>query len=250
MEKEEPVLNENTLQLYQDYVGIKDPQELRLHLKHIQDRLAKEGKIFYRCIQRYEFAFSRIYHRFFYQRILDLGRTIKEPYFLDIGCCTGTDLRKLLLDGYPANFLVGLDIEPTYIDCGYALFRDKDHCPIQFIVGDVSLLTTQMSMIHAGSVFHLFSDIHMVRDFLRKLTRVLKPGGIMAGCHVCAESSTQYFRASSQSMKFYIGIHDFQDLLVSQGFTAIELETRPRISQDKETFTAFWVSFYAVYQPA
>lgn len=45
MEKEEPILNENTLQLYHDYAGITDPQELRLHLKHIQDRLAQVKKI-------------------------------------------------------------------------------------------------------------------------------------------------------------------------------------------------------------
>lgn len=146
--------------------------------------------------------------------------------------------------------MIGLDIEPTYIECGYALFHDSiETCPIRFLVGDISLLTEKMTIIHAGSLFHLFTDIHMMRDFIKKLTNALKPGGIMAGCHVCADISTQYYRASSQIMKFYIGIHDFHDLLISQGFTSIQFETKPRISQDKETFKAFWVSFYAVYQP-
>lgn len=108
----------------------------------------------------------------------------------------------------------------------------------------------KMWVIHAGSVFHLFTDIHMLRNFLHKLVSHLKPGGYLTGCHVCAHASTQYFRESTNNMKFYIGVQEFHDVLVSEGFKDIELETRPRIGQDKETFTAFWVSFCAIYQPA
>lgn len=36
-----PVLDENTLQLYRDYVGITDPEKLKLHLMNVQSRLLK-----------------------------------------------------------------------------------------------------------------------------------------------------------------------------------------------------------------
>lgn len=163
-------------------------------------------------------------------------------------------MRKLLLDGYPKDYLIGLDIEQSYIDCGYALFKDSpETCPIEFIVGDLlsstCVLTQKMAVIHAGSVFHLFIDIHLMRQFLQKLTGFLNPGGLLVGGHVCAEKSTQYFRESTNSMKFYLGIHEFEKLLISEGFTNIELETKPRIGREHEDFTAFWVSFCAVYQP-
>lgn len=41
MAEEAPVLGKNTLQLYSEYAGIKDPNELSLHLKNIKHRLAK-----------------------------------------------------------------------------------------------------------------------------------------------------------------------------------------------------------------
>lgn len=107
-----PMLDENTLQLYRDYVGITDPHELKLHLIHVQSRLVKvksreqkiivfsrdfinailinkNGKIHYRCIEQFKFASSRIYHRFFYQKIIRMAQNLDRPFFLDIGCCTG-----------------------------------------------------------------------------------------------------------------------------------------------------------------
>ncbi|KAI9259976.1 hypothetical protein EDC94DRAFT_694887 [Helicostylum pulchrum] len=257
MTEEAPILSKETLQLYKDYVGIKDPNELCTHLINIKNKLSEEGKVNYRCIQQYEFAFSRIYYRFFYKRILDLAQQVEKPYFLDIGCCTereGTDLRKLLLDGYPKEYLIGLDIEQSYIDCGYELFGDSaTTCPIQFIVRDLlkseCMLKEKMTVIHAGSVFHLFLNLDDMRQFLKKLIGNLKWGGLLVGGHVCAEKSRQFFRQSTQRLKFYLGIDEFKQLLQSEGFQEIEIETKPRISSDEETFTAFWVSFCAIYQP-
>ncbi|KAG2236623.1 hypothetical protein INT48_000178 [Thamnidium elegans] len=167
MTEEAPVLSKETLQLYKDYAGIKDPNELRTHLINIKNKLSKEGKVSYRCIQQYEFAFSRIYYRFFYKRILDLAQQVEKPYFLDIGCCT--------------------DIEQSYVDCGYELFGDSVMtCPIQFIVQD------------------LLKSEYDVRQFLKKLIGNLKWGGLLVGGHVCAEKSRQFFRQSTQRLKFYL----------------------------------------------
>jgi hypothetical protein len=40
MAEESPVISEDILQLYRDYAGIKDANELSLHLINIQTRLA------------------------------------------------------------------------------------------------------------------------------------------------------------------------------------------------------------------
>ena len=46
--------------------------------------------------------------------------------FLDVGCCLGTDMRKLVFDGVPAQNLVGIELRQQYIDLGFDLFRDRN----------------------------------------------------------------------------------------------------------------------------
>lgn len=186
----------------------------------------------------------------------------KQNKLIGLNICTikiGTDLRKLLLDGYPRDYLIGMDIEQGYIDCGHALFKDSpETCPIQLIVDDLfkpdcQLSKNQMAVIHAGSVFHLFNGEDKIREFLQRLATFLKPGGLLVGGHVCADRSTEYFRQSTNSMKFYLGIEDFKQLLINEGFTQIEVQTRPRLCDEEAAgvnFQAFWISFCAVYNPS
>ncbi|KAI8380583.1 S-adenosyl-L-methionine-dependent methyltransferase [Choanephora cucurbitarum] len=259
MTSELPNISEEQFQLYRNYANFRDVGDLQRHLIAIQEQLLKEGEINYKCIERYKFACTRLYERFFYKNIVSLGKELLEkgeaPYFLDVGCCTGTDLRKLLIDGYPSNFLMGMDIQQSYIECGYKLFRDSPKtCPIQFIVNDLfsidesySLCHT-ISIVHAGSVFHLFQDYETIARFLEKIVLLLKPNGVLAGGHVCTEESVEYYRESKQLYKYYMGINDFRELLQSKGFVDIQLETQPRLDEE-DHFTAFWISFYAVFQP-
>ncbi|KAI8640544.1 S-adenosyl-L-methionine-dependent methyltransferase [Parasitella parasitica] len=260
---EDPALfSKQVIQFYREYTGIYDGKEIGNHLISIQQKLAKQGRINYRCIQRFKFLFSRIHERFFYMDLIKLGQTLdlqgEKPYFLDIGCCTGTDLRKLILDGYPKDYLIGMDIEQCYINCGYELFKDNSKtCPIKFIVDDLftfektHVLCNTISIVHAGSVLHLF-DLDQIKRFIHKATWLLKPGGILAGGHVCADRSTQYYRQATKSMKYYVSEDQFKQMLVTEGFTDIRTETELRIPEEDDEqrdFTAFWVSFYAIYNP-
>ncbi|GAN02287.1 hypothetical protein MAM1_0020d01730 [Mucor ambiguus] len=116
MTEDSALFSEETAEFYKEYTGLNDVQDLENHLTAIQQKLAKD--------------------------LIRLGQTLEQqhqkPYFLDIGCCTGTDLRKMMLDGYPKDYLIGMDIEQCYIDCGYELFKDDpDICPIRFIIDDL-----------------------------------------------------------------------------------------------------------------
>lgn len=258
MTKDATLVSKETIRFYREYTGLNNVHELEEHLMAIQRKLAKQGRINYRCIQRFKFASSRIYERFFYKDLIRLGQTLEQPYFLDIGCCTGTDLRRLVLDGYPKDYLIGMDIEQCYIDCGYELFKeDPDICPIRFIIDDLfrfektHVLCNTIWIVHAGSVLHLF-DLDQIVQFIHRATWLLKPGGILVGGHVCADRSTHYFRQATQSLKYYMAIDQFKQILIKEGFTDIQMETQPRIAEEDEKerdFTAFWVSFYAVYNP-
>jgi SAM-dependent methyltransferase len=85
---------------------------------------------------------------------------------LDVGCCFGQDLRRLVADGAPSENLVGLDLEPQFLELGYDLFADRKSFKGQMYAGDIfdespnGLLATlkgTIDILHAASFFHLFS---------------------------------------------------------------------------------------------
>ena len=123
----------------------------------------------------------------------------------------GTDVRKLVSDGYPATKVLGCDLRQDFIDCGYELFKDKDECRIRFFTDDVFSvpypppetssqsvesgtlnllsLTGKLTYIYTGALFHLF-DAPTQYALALRLASLLKrePGAIIFGRHQGLES--------------------------------------------------------------
>lgn len=114
----------------------------------------------------------------------------------------GTDVRKLVHDGYPASNVLGCDLRQEFIDYGYELYSDKDKCAIRFFANDIfelpyptsntragetlslASLTGQLTHIYTGALFHLFDEPTQYALALR-LTTLLKrdSGAIIFGRH-------------------------------------------------------------------
>ncbi|KAG0123783.1 hypothetical protein HOY82DRAFT_494850 [Tuber indicum] len=108
-----------------------------------------------------------------------LRRLEKGAKLLDVGCCFGQAIRKLVVDGAPAANLYGMDLRPEFIDLGYELFLDRGTLSAHFIApvdmlllgegggaaGDesVSRLAGKMDIIHLGQFLHLFNWQEQVR---------------------------------------------------------------------------------------
>jgi len=82
---------------------------------------------------------------------------------LDIGCCFGQDIRKIVFDGAPSENIYGTDLHGGLMDAGYDLFLDRGTLRSTFVAADIfepsSALTQlegQMDIIYAGSFLHLF----------------------------------------------------------------------------------------------
>ena len=113
-----------------------------------------------------------------------LSRIKAGATFLDAGCCFGYVLRQLALDGAPPVNLIGSDLRQEYIDLGYELFRDRESFGARFLTGnllepsDAALaeLDGTVDIIHAASLFHLFSWADQVR-LGERLVRFFKPNG-------------------------------------------------------------------------
>lgn len=144
------------------------------------------------CIGRYaflEFSIGRAYH---YDDIL---KRIKDgATLLDVGCCFGQDLRKLVYEGAPSSNLTGTELDQVFIDLGYELFKDRDSLDTKFIAGDIfsddayGLKDGSFDFIHAGSFFHQFTWAEQI-EVLTKCFRWLKPqaGSMMVGRHIAVD---------------------------------------------------------------
>jgi SAM-dependent methyltransferase len=125
-----------------------------------------------------------------YQEVLK--RTKHGEKFLDLGCCLGQEIRKLVLDGAPCVNTYGSDLRGDFFSIGYELFRDEDRLRTTFIAADIfndsSQLTTlagQMNIIYTGALFHLFALDEQEKIAVR-IVQLLAP---QAGSMLCGQQS-------------------------------------------------------------
>lgn len=147
-------------------------------------------------------------------RFLDFGLSTSTLYpaivarlqagatLLDLGCCFGQDLRKLVHDGVPSENLFGADLLSEFIDLGYDLFGDRDALRTTFLApadvfddaDDAPLtLMPRVDVVHIGSFLHLFEYADQVRA-VRKIAALLKPGkgSVVIGQQVGSLNSGEY----------------------------------------------------------
>ncbi|KAK2607600.1 hypothetical protein N8I77_006263 [Diaporthe amygdali] len=144
----------------------------------------------YPCIGQYRFLSLSLRKKPSYPRVLE-GLKAGARY-LDIGCCVGQDIRKLVHDGAPSGNLYGAELEEGFVELGYDLFRDKDTLQTTLMKADVfnlggdsplGKLVGTVDYIHIGMVLHLF-NWEKQRELLENLVKLLKaepPGSMILG---------------------------------------------------------------------
>ncbi|KAF9565192.1 hypothetical protein CPC08DRAFT_630136 [Agrocybe pediades] len=163
----------------------------------------------YPCIRRFAFIRPKIASLPGYNKALELLNTRKDPILVDIGCCFGNDIRKAVLDGWPAENIVASDLRREFWDIGHELFKSTPKSyPVNFVQGNIfddaflsfgsgqseavplNTITTltplihRVSAIHTSSLFHLFSENDQLA-LARRLAALLLPekGSIIFGQH-------------------------------------------------------------------
>lgn len=117
------------------------------------------------------------------QVVFRLNVSGSRDVFLDLGCCVGQVLRQLRAEGVRGSQLIGTDVLSRFIDIGYDLFRDRDNLGASFVVGDMldpgdgrlDELRGRVTIIYAGSFFHLFNWTQQLY-IGKRLVGFLKPG--------------------------------------------------------------------------
>ncbi|PFH58312.1 hypothetical protein XA68_13893 [Ophiocordyceps unilateralis] len=171
-------INKPARDVLERYSGIP-PERVMGHVKDVRDRALK---IFpYPCIGAFcflQFCISELscYHDI--KRLITTGNK-----FLDLGCCFGQEIRKLVADGVPAANLYGCDLDPRFVELGYELFRDKDVLAGNFLQADIldpesdlKQLTGQLRVVNAQLFFHLFSW-HQQVQIAKRIVTLFNPTG-------------------------------------------------------------------------
>ena len=152
-----------------------DPAEVVSHVVTTRNRAWAVHP--YPCLGQFRFLELNLAKRAFYASLLaslrgEGGGTSK---FLDIGCCLGQDVRKLIYDGASPASVVGAELNPAFIEIGYGLFRDQGRVTMLAlnILDDPPLpLAGTFTAVQLGMILHLFTwdeQVAALRNTIRLL---------------------------------------------------------------------------------
>lgn len=99
-----------------------------------------------------------------YPYILERLKGGSGDVLLDLGCCFGQDLRKLVFDGAPLNSIYGAELRPEFLDLSYELFQDEEIFKPRLLTGDIFdirntdlvALIGKVDIVYASAFIHLF----------------------------------------------------------------------------------------------
>ncbi|OCL02466.1 hypothetical protein AOQ84DRAFT_327380 [Glonium stellatum] len=200
--------------VFEKYSGLS-PDAVIPHIVEVRNRAFD---IFpYPCIGLFRFLDLAIRKSPNYPEVLQ--RLKDGQSYLDIGCCFGQDIRKLVADGAPSENTYGSDLRMDFMELGYDLFLDRETLKTKFIAGDIfdpdspiKQLDGKIDIINASSFLHLFSWDQQVKAS-KVLVSLLKPqaGGLIIGrqmgdveakeCPVRSRPEITRFRHNGESFK-------------------------------------------------
>ncbi|KAG7086729.1 hypothetical protein E1B28_002662 [Marasmius oreades] len=215
-------------------------ETLQVHRRFSKDKEEGEGAVIRRigkarelgmkiaphtCIRESIFAEPRIDHHFLYESVLEEARkpgpTPKR--LVDVGCCMGSDIRKLIFDGFEAENVLGIDLEKGYFDLGVMMYNEYSKSPFEFREADVLSkdfcrfnpgLESGFDFVHSANVIHLFEATRQLQ-FFRIMAFLAKPGGCIWGRQVGLiedENTEVYRQPSGKGARFTAS--EFKSLIV------------------------------------
>lgn len=179
--KELTELDEETREVFEKYSGLS-PDAVIPHIVEVRNRAFDVFP--YPCIGLFRFLNFGIRKSPQYSEVLQ--RLKDGQSFLDIGCCFGQDIRRLVADGAPSENTYGSDLRMEFMELGYDLFLDKETLKTKFIAGDVfdpdasiKQLDGKIDIIHAAAFFHLFNWDGQVKIAKRFVSLLNPEAGVL-----------------------------------------------------------------------
>lgn len=170
----------------------------------------------YPCVGRFRFLDLSISLHPLYPAVLARLKTSPTPRkFLDLGCCFGQDIRRLVVDGVPSENLYGADLRLEILELGYELFQDKGSLKAHFLEcnlfeedgeaeggKELSKLDGKIDIIYIASFLHLFDWKEQVRAGIR-MVRLMTKGSLVFGRQLGTTKPGVYARRLDKSRTRY-----------------------------------------------
>lgn len=128
-------------------------------------------------------------------------RLQKGARLLDVGCCLGQDVRKLIHDGAPSDSLAGIDLDKRFFELGNILFRDEGS-KVEFIEANILQKSPKLDALrHSFDILHMCMFLHMLTweeqlALFKKANELLKP---VEGSMVVGESAGHVHGIATES---------------------------------------------------
>lgn len=174
--------------------------------------------------------------------------------WLEVGCAFGTDVRRLILDGWPANQVHCLDVHDGYWNFGLELYKDGPDavegkqlaCPTAF--GNIldytffsptpddnvpdPLPRDAFSVISVAAVLHVLAKEDSFGLLTRLFNHFLKPGGLLFGsCVGTKKPDGEHWWETPDGTgrkRFLYSEQSLSALLTKLGFEDVKVSTHER----------------------
>jgi len=204
----------------------------------------------YQCIAGRRFASPRIQQHPAYSKVKGLLAN-NDCRFLELGCCFGTDVRKLIQDGLSPSRLVVSDLHGDYWKIGLeVLFRDSLSLPCVWAdlvdpltdVTKIPQFSQPFSVVSAQAMLHVFAK-QQSRTFLTIVHTLLKPGGILTGSTAMSggdsgfewrETPTVGLPDRKAQPRYLYSKSELFNLFQELGYENVEIELRERTQANQQ----------------
>ncbi|KAH8697260.1 hypothetical protein BGW36DRAFT_427226 [Talaromyces proteolyticus] len=157
------------------------------------------------CVGQFRFIELSLCDMPLYPTILQ--RIQNGGVFVDVGCCFGQDIRKLVHDGAPAKNTWGVELVGDFVDLGYELFNDAATLESHMLKigifdaeGTLDQLTDKVDVAYLGLFLHLF-DWDEQKRACQNIVRLMKnePGVVILGQQIGSVTGHQLPKAIGTS---------------------------------------------------
>ncbi|KAF2822198.1 hypothetical protein CC86DRAFT_373368 [Ophiobolus disseminans] len=213
--KELGELKPRTRELLETYSNIA-PADVEPHVHRVRD---EAFKVFpYPCVGNWGFLRLNVADSPVYKEVVE--RIKSGELYLDIGCCMGQDIRKLVSDGVPAENTFASDLKQEFWEIGYKLFLDKSILKTKFIQADVlasdsdlKQLDNKLNIVLAHSFFHLFDWDDQVKA-AKRVVQLLKtePGVMVFGRQGALVDAGSFEYANKEQRAYWHNVESWDKL--------------------------------------
>jgi len=176
-----------------------------------------------------------------------------KRHVLDVGCCMGTDIRKMIFDKLinieSGDTVIGIDIAPEFFQIGFEIFEDEDQVRDKFFPCDL-LDSAQyelfckargpFNLVYCGSVIHLLEKEQTV-NLVKAIFGLMSSGGIFFG-RTASSSTGQPVLSEHKERKQNRYLHtgdSLKELLENIGFVSVKITKNDEPDRENPNMLAF-----------